>query len=166
MPEIRPQMSPPQQTRRGRKPAFLQPLAQNEGRLLFQALAAGWQKICLFALYFQSSPLTVASPPDGESRPSRACALFSGLKFQYASIPASQQVDHVRSMPNLERRCMQAPLVAPPASSALHSRPKCHGKLAISAGEVSSRGAGEKTGRRLLKACGVVASQSCPPSYR
>ena len=29
------------------------------------ALTAGWRKICLFALYFQSSPLNVVSPPDG-----------------------------------------------------------------------------------------------------
>jgi len=30
-----------------------------------EARTIGWQKICLFALYFQSSPLAVASPPDG-----------------------------------------------------------------------------------------------------
>lgn len=30
-----------------------------------EALRVGWRKICLFALYFQSSPLEVASPPDG-----------------------------------------------------------------------------------------------------
>ena len=29
------------------------------------ARAAGWQKICLFSLYFQSSPLIVAAEPDG-----------------------------------------------------------------------------------------------------
>lgn len=30
-----------------------------------EALRIGWRKICLFALYFQSSPLEVPSPPDG-----------------------------------------------------------------------------------------------------
>jgi len=36
-----------------------EPVATDEAR------AIGWKKICLFALYFQSSPLAVASPPDG-----------------------------------------------------------------------------------------------------
>ena len=42
-----------------RDTAAAPPLATDE------ALAKGWQKICLFSLYFQSSPLTVSSPPDG-----------------------------------------------------------------------------------------------------
>lgn len=44
------------------------------------ALTTGWRKICLFALYFQSSPLAVVSPPDG--------TLAGAARFFRAAFPA------------------------------------------------------------------------------
>lgn len=44
-----------------------------------EARARGWQKICLFALYFQSSPLLVAAEPDG--------TLAGASKFFRAAFP-------------------------------------------------------------------------------
>ena len=41
--------------------------------------ADGWQKICLFALYFQASPLVVAAEPDG--------TLGGALRFLRAAFP-------------------------------------------------------------------------------
>ena len=42
--------------------------------------AIGWRKICLFACYFQSSPLEVAAEPDG--------TLGGALRFLQAAFPA------------------------------------------------------------------------------
>jgi len=44
------------------------------------ALANGWRKICLFALYFQSSPLEVVNPPDG--------SLAGSVRFFNSAFPA------------------------------------------------------------------------------
>mmetsp|Transcript_30207 Transcript_30207/g.50017 ORF Transcript_30207/g.50017 Transcript_30207/m.50017 type:complete len:462 (+) Transcript_30207:125-1510(+) len=48
-------------------------------QLTDEACSIGWRKICLFALYFQSSPLAVASPPDG--------TLSGAVRFFRAAFP-------------------------------------------------------------------------------